>query len=84
MLEQAELRSIPMGPNDPPHAKRTAQQIAPGIAILENQAFWVILLAVLVGKPPSCHLDTPGQGIYPRGHGNLFDKKSVGVFVSLV
>ena len=41
MFEQAELRGNPMGPNDPPTAKGTAQ-IAPEIAILENQAFWVI------------------------------------------
>ena len=28
--------------------------------------------------------DTPGQGLCPRGHGHLFDKKIVGVFVSLI
>ena len=43
MFEQAELRGIPMGPHGPPNAKGTAQ-IAPEIAILENQAIWVILI----------------------------------------
>ena len=42
MGEQAELRGIPMGPRGPPNAKGTAQ-IAPEIAILENQAILVIL-----------------------------------------
>ena len=43
MLEQAELRGIPMGPNGPPNAKGPAE-IAPEIAILENRAFLVILM----------------------------------------
>ena len=43
MFEQAELRGIPMGPNGPPNAKGTAL-IAPEVAILEDQAFWVILI----------------------------------------
>ena len=47
MFEQAKLRGNPMGPNSPPTAKGTAQ-IAPKVAILENQAFLVIL--VIWGK----------------------------------
>ena len=47
MFEQVELRGIPMGPNGPPNAKETAQ-IAPEIAILENQAILVIF--VILGK----------------------------------
>ena len=45
MFEQAEPRGIPMGPHGPPNAKGTAQ-IAPEIAILENQAIWVILIII--------------------------------------
>jgi len=41
MFEQAELQGTQMGPNGPPSAKGTAQ-IAPEIAILENQAVLVI------------------------------------------
>ena len=47
MFEQAELRGIPMGPTGSPNAKGTAQ-IAPKIAILENQANWVVL--IILGK----------------------------------
>ena len=43
MFEQSELRGIPMGPRGPPNAKGTAQ-IAPEIAILENQTILVILV----------------------------------------
>ena len=43
MFEQAELRGTPMFPHGPPNAKGTAE-IAPEIAILENQAILVILV----------------------------------------
>ena len=36
----------------------------------------------LVVNPPTPY--TPGQRIFPRGHGHLFDRKFVGVFVSLI
>ena len=38
------------------------------------------------GDCPTDHQqkNTPGQGIFPRGHGHLFDRKLVGVFVSLI
>ena len=63
MFEQAELRGIPMGPHGPPNAKR-AVQIAPEIAILENQAIWVIL--IIFGKAGYfCHFGHP----FPRQDG---------------
>ena len=33
---------------------------------------------------PAPNAHTPGQGIFPRGHGHLFGRKFVGVFVSLI
>ena len=51
IFEQAELRDIPMGPHGPPNAKGTAQ-IAPEIAISENQAIWVILIIIFGENMP--------------------------------
>ena len=35
-------------------------------------------------RPPCFSCYTPGQGFFPRGHGNLCDQKIVGVFASLI
>ena len=63
MFEQAELRGSPMDPNGPPNATETVQ-IAPEIAILENQAIWVIL--IILGK--TCHFGHFGHP-FPRQDG---------------
>ena len=72
MFEQAELRRIPMGPCGPPNAKGAAQ-IAPEIAILENQAIWVIL--IILGK--TCHFGHFGHP-FPRQDGPPEKKSQLG------
>ena len=46
MVEQTELRGTPVSPTGQPNAKGTAK-IAPGIAVLGNPAFFLVVLVVL-------------------------------------
>ena len=63
MMEQAERRGTPMGPNGPPNAKETAK-VAPELAMIGSRVFWCDVTETVIWVSPGIaqqHLTVPWQ-----------------------